>query len=64
LRGTYHLYQGFGGFAGNIAMGLIFGAIYLRTRRLAPLIVAHVLIDITAFVGYPLALILLPGVFA
>jgi membrane protease YdiL (CAAX protease family) len=64
LRGTYHLYQGFGGFAGNIAMGLIFGAIYLRTRRLAPLIVAHVLIDITAFVGYPLALILFPGVFA
>ena len=64
LRGTYHLYQGFGGFAGNIAMGLIFGAVYLRTRRLAPLIVAHVLIDITAFVGYPLALILFPGVFA
>ncbi|MDP4586015.1 MAG: CPBP family intramembrane metalloprotease [Microbacteriaceae bacterium] len=64
LRGTYHLYQGFGGFAGNIAMGLIFGAIYLRTKRLAPLIVAHVLIDITAFVGYPLALILFPGVFA
>jgi membrane protease YdiL (CAAX protease family) len=45
-------------------MGLIFGAIYLRTQRLAPLIVAHVLIDITAFVGYPLALILFPGVFA
>jgi membrane protease YdiL (CAAX protease family) len=64
LRGTYHLYQGFGGFAGNIAMGLIFGAIYLRTRRLAPLIIAHVLIDITAFVGYPLAIILFPGVFA
>ena len=64
LRGTYHLYQGFGGFAGNIAMGLIFGAIYLRTGRLAPLIVAHVIIDITAFVGYPLALILFPGVFA
>lgn len=64
LRGTYHLYQGFGGFAGNIAMGLIFGAIYLRTKRLAPLIIAHVLIDITAFVGYPLATILFPGMFA
>lgn len=64
LRGTYHLYQGFGGFAGNIAMGIIFGLIYLRTKRLAPLIVAHVVIDITAFVGYPLALILFPGVFA
>lgn len=64
LRGTYHLYQGFGGFAGNLAMGIIFGLIYLRTKRLAPLIVAHVVIDITAFVGYPLALILFPGVFA
>jgi membrane protease YdiL (CAAX protease family) len=64
LRGTYHLYQGFGGFAGNIAMGLIFGAIYMWKRRLAPLVIAHVLIDITAFVGYPLAIILLPGVFA
>lgn len=64
LRGTYHLYQGFGGFAGNIAMGLIFGAVYLRTKRLAPLIIAHVVIDITAFVGYPLAIILFPGVFA
>jgi membrane protease YdiL (CAAX protease family) len=64
LRGTYHLYQGFGGFAGNIAMGLIFGTIYLRTKRLAPLIIAHVIIDITAFVGYPLAIIVFPGVFA
>lgn len=64
LRGTYHLYQGFGGFAGNIAMGLIFGAIYLRTKRLAPLIIAHVIIDITAFVGYPLAILVFPGVFA
>ncbi|MEZ5190162.1 MAG: CPBP family intramembrane glutamic endopeptidase [Schumannella sp.] len=25
LRGTYHLYQGFGGFVGNLVMGLIFG---------------------------------------
>lgn len=64
LRGTYHLYQGFGGFFGNIAMGLIFGALYLWKRRLAPLIVAHVVIDITAFVGYPLAVELFPGVFA
>lgn len=64
LRGTYHLYQGFGGFVGNIAMGLIFGALYLKTGRLLPLIVAHVAIDIAAFVGYPLALELFPGVFA
>lgn len=64
LRGTYHLYQGFGGFVGNIAMGLIFGAFFLWKKRLAPLIIAHVLIDITAFVGYPLAVELFPGVFA
>ncbi|MFM6968315.1 MAG: CPBP family intramembrane glutamic endopeptidase [Microbacteriaceae bacterium] len=63
LRGTYHLYQGFGGFAGNIAMGLVFGALYLWKGRLLPLIVAHVIIDVTAFVGYPLALEWFPGVF-
>lgn len=64
LRGTYHLYQGFGGFLGNIAMGLIFGAIYLRTKRLLPLITAHVAIDTVAFVGYSTALALFPDVFA
>lgn len=55
LRGSYHLYQGFGGFAGNVLMGLVFGYAYLRWRRLGPLIVAHSLIDIVAFVGYALA---------
>jgi membrane protease YdiL (CAAX protease family) len=64
LRGTYHLYQGFGGFVGNIAMGIIFGAIYLRTKRLLPLITAHVVIDTVAFVGYPTAVVLFPDVFA
>ena len=33
LRGSYHLYQGFGGFAGNASMGLIFGTLFLRWRR-------------------------------
>lgn len=64
LRGTYHLYQGFGGFVGNIAMGAIFGALYMWKRRLLPLITAHVIIDTVAFVGYPLATIWFPGVFA
>lgn len=54
IRGCYHLYQGFGGFAGNLAMGLIFGLVYLRVRRVGPLIVAHALLDVTAFVGYDL----------
>jgi membrane protease YdiL (CAAX protease family) len=52
LRGSYHLYQGFGGFLGNLAMGLIFGVLYLRWRRVTPMIIAHSLVDITTFVGY------------
>jgi membrane protease YdiL (CAAX protease family) len=54
IRGSYHLYQGFGGFVGNLAMGLIFGWVYTRTRRVGPLVVAHTLLDIVAFVGYSL----------
>ncbi len=52
LRGSYHLYQGFGGFVGNAAMGLIFGYLYRRWGRVTPLVVAHTLIDAVAFVGY------------
>ncbi len=54
IRGSYHLYQGFGGFVGNLIMGVIFGLIYLKWKRVAPLIVAHLLLDIVAFVGYAL----------
>jgi membrane protease YdiL (CAAX protease family) len=54
LRGSYHLYQGFGGFAGNVAMGLIFGAVYRRWGRLWPLVVAHTLMDAVAFIGFTL----------
>ena len=60
LRASYHLYQGFGAFIGNFVMGLIFGWIYAKTGRLAPLIIGHTVIDIVAFVGYPLALSFLP----
>lgn len=52
LRGSYHLYQGFGGFLGNAAMGVIFGVLYRRWGRVTPLIIAHSLIDIVAFTGY------------
>jgi uncharacterized protein len=55
LRGVYHLYQGFGAGLGNLAMGLVFGYVWLRTGRLWPLIIAHALIDSVAFVGYALA---------
>lgn len=54
LRGSYHLYQGYGGFLGNALMGVIFGLVFLRWRRVWPLVVAHSLIDIVVFVGYPL----------
>ena len=54
IRGTYHLYQGFGGFIGNIVMGLVFGWLYTRTRRVMPLVVAHTILDVVAFVGYAL----------
>jgi membrane protease YdiL (CAAX protease family) len=52
LRGSYHLYQGVGGFAGNLAMGLCFGWLYQRWGRLTPLVVTHTLLDVGAFVGY------------
>ncbi len=52
LRGSYHLYQGFGGFIGNAVMGVIFALLYRRWGRVTPLIIAHTLIDTGAFVGY------------
>jgi membrane protease YdiL (CAAX protease family) len=54
LRGSYHLYQGFGAFLGNAVMGAVFGLLYRRWGRVTPLIVAHALIDAVAFVGYAL----------
>lgn len=61
LRGAYHLYQGWGGFAGNLAMGLLFGAVFVRTRRTWPLVLAHFLLDVGAGVGYLLFRESLPG---
>jgi membrane protease YdiL (CAAX protease family) len=52
LRGSYHLYQGLGGFAGNAIMGVIFGRIYQRWGRAMPLLIAHTLMDAVAFIGY------------
>ena len=51
LRAFYHLYQGVGMFFGNLVMGLLFGWFYLRYGRVMPLVVAHTMIDIVAFVG-------------
>ena len=63
LRGSYHLYQGFGAFIGNVAMGIVFGWLYTRFGRLVPLIVAHFLLDAAIFIGYPWAAATFPMLF-
>lgn len=52
LRGSYHLYQGWGPFVGNVVMGVVFSLYYVRRRRVMPLVVAHTALDVVAFVGY------------
>lgn len=54
LRGCYHLYQGFGGFVGNVIMGLVFGWCYKKWGRVMPLVIAHFILDAVSFVGYAL----------
>jgi membrane protease YdiL (CAAX protease family) len=54
LRGSYHLYQGFGPFLGNAVMGFVFGEWFRRRGRVMPLVIAHTLLDTVAFVGYQL----------
>ena len=54
LRGSYHLYQGFGAFVGNAVMGVVFALFFLRYKRVLPLVIAHTLLDVVAFVGYTL----------
>ena len=49
FRGSYHLYQGFGPFVGNVLMGLIFGWLYMRRRRVMPFVGAHFLLDAVGF---------------
>jgi len=63
LRGSYHLYQGFGAFIGNFAMGVVFGWLYTRYGRLLPFVVAHFLLDAAIFVGYPWAAATFPELF-
>jgi len=52
LRGSYHLYQGWGGFLGNVILGAVFGILFLRRGRLWPMVIAHFLLDVSAGVGY------------
>jgi membrane protease YdiL (CAAX protease family) len=66
IRGTYHLYQGFGAFVANFAMGVVFGWLYtLRPeRRVIPFVIAHFAIDAAVFVGAPAAANTWPELFA
>lgn len=54
IRGSYHLYQGWGPFVANVLMGIIFATFYLTwgRRRVMPLVITHTLLDVGAFVGY------------
>lgn len=52
LRGSYHLYQGFGPFLGNAVMGVLFAQYYRRRGRVMPLVIGHTLLDAVAFLGY------------
>ncbi len=61
LRGGYHLYQGWGGFLGNLAMGVLFGVLFLRWRRTWPFVIAHLLLDVAAGLGYIVFRERLPG---
>jgi membrane protease YdiL (CAAX protease family) len=52
LRASYHLYQGWGGFAGNLLMGALFAFLFLRWRRAWPFVVCHFLLDAVAAGGW------------
>ncbi|MCU1479992.1 MAG: protease [Subtercola sp.] len=63
LRGSYHLYQGFGPFFGNFVMGVVFGWFYTRWGRTVPLVITHWILDIASFVGYAWAVSTFPQLF-
>jgi membrane protease YdiL (CAAX protease family) len=63
LRGSYHLYQGPSAFVGNFLMGMLFGYLYSRTKRVLPFVIAHFIIDAAIFVGYPWAVTAFPQLF-
>jgi membrane protease YdiL (CAAX protease family) len=54
FRASYHSYQGFSAFFGNFVMGIVFGFWFYKTGRVAPLVLAHFLMDAVVFIGYPL----------
>ena len=45
-------------------MGVVFGWFYARWGRTMPLVIAHWILDVVSFVGYPLAVGWWPELFA
>ena len=35
-------------------MGVVFALVYIRTKRVMPLVIAHAILDTVAFVGFSL----------
>jgi uncharacterized protein len=50
VRLLYHLYQGTIGVLTIVPMGLLYGYVFVRTKQLWPLILAHILLDIFGLV--------------
>lgn len=46
LFAAYHLYQGWIGAGGALVLGIVYGAMFRKVRRLWPFALAHALIDI------------------
>ncbi len=51
LRTSIHLYQGAMAFVGILPMAVVFTLYFARTRRLWPLVVAHVVVDAVGLAG-------------
>jgi membrane protease YdiL (CAAX protease family) len=49
VRVSYHLYQGPLGALSVLAIGLVFSLYYIKTQSLFPVVFAHTLVDIAAF---------------
>lgn len=50
IRLLYHLYQGPIGILAIVPLGILYGWVYVRTRALWPLVVAHIAIDVFGLV--------------
>ncbi len=51
VRQATHLYQGPIGVLSILPLGILFGAFYIRTGRLWPIVIAHGLLDILGVVA-------------